>query len=104
MPADTEGNRDKLKFIRSITSSYIKDFTKLKATEEKPFRFITATIIEADEHSWYKDLVGKEQLVYMHGYEHEDGTFEVDHYCIYKQIAKDRIEIIGKVKKEHLDI
>lgn len=97
-------SKDTLRFIRSITSSYIKDYTRVSATPEKPFHFATVTVMEADEHSWYQHLVGTEQLVYLHGYQHEDGTFEVDHYCAFRKIKKDRIEVTGKFKKEHLDV
>jgi hypothetical protein len=100
----TPSQKETMRFIRSITSSYIKDFARVSSTPDKPFKFIEVMVMEAHEYSWYQDLVGTKQLVYLHGYVHEDGSFEIDHYCAFRWIKKDRIEITGKFKKEHLDI
>lgn len=84
--------------------TYIKDYTKVTATPEKPFIFTTVMIMEAAEYSWYKHLVGTERLVYLHGGMHPDGTFEIWYNCEYRKISKTKIEVSGTFRKEHLDI
>lgn len=96
--------KDRRKFLRSLTTSHLKDFARVSSTPEKPFRFATVTIVEAADYSWYKDMIGQEVIVYLNIYKYEDGTEEIDQYCAFRWIKKDRIEITGKFKKEHLDI